>query len=151
VPATTGVGFAATTYQATVGQNLNAITIQRIHYGYGGGCAGTGGMVPMLVQSGDVTGGGNVNFAIGNAPPNSVALYVVGARPSSVGLSNGCTLLATPTILFPAGLNANGRNSLKASFPAGLSLTAYVQAFVIDAGAPGGFSGTNGVTLTVSP
>jgi hypothetical protein len=80
-----------------------------------------------------------------------VALYVVGARSSSTMLSNGCTLLATPTLLIPAALSAKGRHALAASFPPGLSLTAYVQAFVIDGGAPGGFSATNGVTLTVSP
>jgi hypothetical protein len=148
--AATGVGFSTTTFQAASGTST-VFCITRIHYGYGGGCPGTGGMVPNLVQTNDVTGGGSVSFAIGNAVANGIALYVVGARPSSVMLSNGCTLLTTPTILIPAGLSAKGRNTLATSFPPGLSLTAYVQAFVVDAGAPGGFAATNGTTLTVMP
>jgi hypothetical protein len=108
-------------------------------------------MVPMLVQSNDVTAGGSVTFSVANAPANSVAIYAVGASSSSVGLPHGCTLLTTPTIVFPVALNANGRNLFAATFPPGLSLKAHAQVFVIDAGARGGFSATNGVTLTVSP
>jgi hypothetical protein len=146
----TGVGFYQTSFQAPSGM-MQPCNIMRIHYGYGGGCAGTGGMVPMLVQTNDVTGGGNVSFGIGNAPAGGVALYVVGGRSQSVPLSNGCTLLTSPTIIIPAVLSAKGRNLFATSFPPGLSLTAYVQVFVVDAGAPGGFSATNGVTLTVNP
>jgi hypothetical protein len=144
------VGYLAQSYQAASG-TLQGFNIARVHYGYGGGCPGTGGMVPMLVLSNNVAGGGSATLGIANAPAGGVALQVVGARSSSVGLGNGCTLLANPTVVLPAVLSSKGRNLLTTSFPPGLSLTAYAQAFVIDAGAPGGFSATNGVTLTVSP
>ena len=146
-----GVCFYSTTQQAASGTKANFFNITRIHWGYGHGCPGTGGMVPNLVQTNDVAGGGAVTFGIANAPPGGVAFHVIGATPASVALPNGCTLLATPTIVFPVVLNANGRHALTASFPPGLSLTAHAQVFVIDPGAPGGFSASNGVTLTVSP
>ena len=53
-------------------------------------------------------------------------------------------------LFVPLTLNGNGRASFVASFPPGLALSARVQAFVIDTGAPGGYSASNGVTLTVT-
>jgi hypothetical protein len=145
------VAYTASAFQSLTGTASTSFLIPRIHYGYGTGCPGTGGMTPNLVQSNNVTGGGSVTFGLANASASTVALYVVGATSASLPLPNGCTLLATPTIVFTALLSAKGRNALPASFPPGLSLVAYVQAFVLDAGAVGGYSATNGVTLTVSP
>jgi hypothetical protein len=147
---TRGVGFSSSSYQATSGASL-PMNIARIHYGYGLGCPGTGGNVPNLVQTSDVTGGGAVTFGVSNAPSAATALYVIGATTASVPLPNGCTLLTNPVIAFPVVLSVYGRTAFAASFPPGLSLTAHVQAFVVDAGAQGGFSATNGVTLTVQP
>jgi hypothetical protein len=146
-----GAFLYSMTYQAVTGVSTNWTTITRIHYGYGAGCPGSGGMVPNLVQSNDVTSGGSMSFGVANAPPGAVAIYVVGASTANVGLPNGCTALTNPTMLFPVVLSARGRNAFPASFPPGLSLKAYAQVFVRDAGAPGGWSATNGVMLTVSP
>jgi hypothetical protein len=50
--------------------------------------------------------------------------------------------------VLPATLTAKGRFLLALNVPASAFGSVEAQGFVLDAGAPGGFTSTNGVTLT---
>lgn len=143
---THGVAFSATTFQAASGAAAT-FYVTRIHYGYGAGCPGTGGATPVLVQNGDTTGGagGTIMLSVANAPANQPALISVGFGRISAPLPNGCNLLITPLANSLIILDANGRGSQSINIPAAVTGTFNAQAFVLDAGAPGGFTTTNGV------
>jgi hypothetical protein len=149
-PGTNTRAYAASTYQSTSGASTNFVVV-RIHYGYGPGCPGTQNEVPVLVQTNDVASGGPVTFAIGNAVPSRPAVYAFGAVRASIPLPNGCTLLNAPVVMVGATTSALGRHRLDLMVPANTWGTIPVQSFVLDPGAPGGLSGTNGTTLTVTP
>jgi hypothetical protein len=124
----------------------------RLHYGYGLGCAGGNGLAPMLVLSNDVRGGGNATFAVHNGVPGGAGLYAVGLGSGITPLPNGCTLLISPLVaVLPLTLDGAGKASVTVALPPGASAQVFVQAFLADGGAPGGFAGSNGVTLTVNP
>ena len=137
----------ATTINATTGSSYG-FPITRLHYGYGAGCPGTGGKLPMLVLTNDTTGGGTTSFSLANAPANAVAAYVFGPIRASATLPNGCTLLTPPVALVPVSLNAKGRNLLSLTVAPVVFGSVEVQGAVLDAGANGGFTLTNGVTFT---
>jgi hypothetical protein len=131
-----GTASAATTYY-----------VVRVHYGYGNGCLGGSGTPPVLVQSGNTSGGlgGTILFQIGNAPANAQVLFAIGFNQISVPLGNGCTLLNSLDFLFPMVTDANGRSVLPIFIPPSVAISALVQAGVGDPLAPGGLTLTNGV------
>src|SRR5262245_56288519 len=51
---------------AAAGTVNTSVTVVRIHYGYGKGCPGTGGMIPNLVLTNNVAGGGSATFSAAN-------------------------------------------------------------------------------------
>jgi hypothetical protein len=146
----TGVAFSAATFQAASGTTAS-FCIVRIHYGYGRGCPGTAQMVPNLVLTNSVSGGGQAIFSIANSKASAPAAFLFGLNRTSIALPNGCTLLTAPMVQVPVMLSANGRSLLRLQIPAGLNGTVEAQSFVIDSGAPGGYAGSNGVTIKISP
>jgi len=122
--------------------------VMRVHYGYGGGCPGSSGTPPVLVQNADTTGGagGTILLQVGNAPPLNAVIYVLGFSPTAVPLGNGCTLLVAPAVNLLAFTNTKGRAVLSIPVPPALTATLFAQAGVLDGAAPGGFSATNGVS-----
>ncbi|MCC6672154.1 MAG: hypothetical protein IT458_13920 [Planctomycetes bacterium] len=143
---TTGVAYAATGFQMANG-TASSPYIARVHWGYGKGCAGTGNAVPMLVSAGDTTGGGTATFSIANAKASSPAAVGFGIQRTSASLPNGCTLLTAPLVILPVTLDANGRFLLNLGIAPGVTGAMEAQAFVIDAGAPGGYCVSNGVSF----
>jgi hypothetical protein len=143
-----GVGRSQSVYPAGTATVATTFYVMRVHYGYGLGCPGTGGQTPVLVQSRNTEGGlgGTIQLQIGNAPPNSLAAMVFGFGPAASPLPNGCTLLvnaAATTFLFT---NGNGRAALPVTLPPAMVASFNAQGAVLDAGAPGGYTVTNGVT-----
>src|SRR5690606_34273828 len=126
-PAAGYAAYSASAYQAATGASASFF-ITRIHYGYGAGCPGTGGLTPNLVQTNNTTGGGTVKFSIANAPANAPAAYAIGVGRTSVTLPNGCTLLTNPAVLLPVALDNHGRFLLSLNVPAGVIGTLNVQA-----------------------
>ncbi len=152
VPSNTAVhGQAITqssTFQATTASTMNyAFCVIRVHYGYGSpaGCPGTGGMTPMLVQNGNVTGGGQILLSTANAPANALGLYVFGYGRLTLPLPNGCNLLTSPLGTSLALLDGNGRHLQAINVPPTVTGTFNAQILVLDAGNPGGFTASNAV------
>lgn len=138
----------ASMFQAPTATSMNyAFCVIRVHYGYGpaSGCTGSNGKRPMLVQSGDVTGGGPIHLAIGNAPAHGVAIYAFGLGRLNAPIGGGCSLLLSPVASSLALLDHNGNSDLVLNVPAGALGTINVQAFVLDNGAVLGFTASNGV------
>lgn len=143
---THGVAMSASAFQAATGGAATAsYYVTRIHYGYGLGCAGTGGMTPVLVQDANVTGGGAIQVALGNGPANAAALFVLGFGRAMIPLPNLCMLYTPPLATNFALLDNNGRSTLVVNIPPAITGSFNAQALVLDAGGPGGFSSSNGV------
>ncbi|MCA8950678.1 MAG: hypothetical protein KDE27_14345 [Planctomycetes bacterium] len=141
--AMTGIAFQAPTATST----SYVFCVIRIHYGYGPvtGCPGTGGLSPNLVQSENTVGGGTIHLQAANAPAGAPALYVWGLGRQTITLQNGCDLLTNPVASTFTLLDQNGRADLQLQVPPAVTAMFNVQMFVIDAGAPGGFTLSNGV------
>ena len=90
-----------------------------------------------------------LTLVVQNATPNQAAVLVFGQGPANVPVGS-CVLhvapLLGPVVALP--IDGNGDGFLNAPIPPGLSgLQAHLQAFVADGQAPGGFAGSNGLTL----
>lgn len=147
-----GVGRSQSVYPAGTATVATTFYVMRVHYGYGLGCPGSGGQTPVLVQSGNTEGGlgGTINLQIGNAPANSLAAMVFGFGAAGSPLPNGCTLLVNPVATSILFTNNNGRAAQPIQVPAALLASFNVQGAVLDAGALGGYTVTNGVTPTAN-
>lgn len=145
---TYGVARVQSIYPAGTASTATTFYVMRIHYGFGAGCPGGSGTPPVLVQSGNTEGGlgGVINLQIGNAPTSSPAAIVFGQGTTFTPLSNGCTLLVNPLATVIVITNANGRAALPFSVPPAVQAAFNVQGAVLDAGALGGFTVTNGVS-----
>lgn len=126
---------------------------------YGAGCTGSGGFLPTLVATGCPSSAEVVSLKIENAlgfPATGIAF--VGVNTAALALPNGCIFRVDPILAsFPVAISHGlgfGVGSvvidlvIPPSMPSGTILT--LQAFVFDAGAPGGYSGTNGVQITIA-
>lgn len=148
-----GVAMTASTFQAPTGGGATAsFYVHRVHYGYGAGCPGTANQSPVLVENGDVTGGigGSFLFTTSNVPANSPAVIALGFGRATIPLPNGCTILTTPlaTNFFLCDGLGNGTQSI--TVPAGFGAFSFnAQVVVLDNGAAGGFSASNGVQPSV--
>lgn len=140
----TGTGFNVATGAA------GAFSIVRIHYGYGNGCPGTGGAVPNLVLTNGVTGGGDVIYSLGNCPATTPIVLTIGLGRSQIALPNGCNLLTVPVVTIPAATDVNGRFQLPLNIPANVIGLLQSQAAVVDVGAPGSYTLSNGVELVAN-
>ena len=143
-----GVGRSQSVYPAGIASAATTFYVMRIHYGYGAGCPGTSGTAPVMVQNGNTTGGagGTIRLSIGNAPASTVGLFVIGFASTSSPMPNGCTLLASPDVTLFGFFNPKGRAVLSIAVPPGLTVNLFAQGAVLDPGAPGGFTMTNGVS-----
>ncbi|MBK8979026.1 MAG: hypothetical protein IPM29_24280 [Planctomycetes bacterium] len=147
---THGVAFTQSTFPVGTGGVSTAFYVHRLHYGYGTGCPGTGGLTPVLVQNQNLVGGGTALFTLSNCPANAPAAFVFGVGQANIPLFNGCTLLTLPAVSAGTLLDANGRGRIPlVLLPSTIGVMS-VQGAVIDAGGPAGFTTSNGVELTAS-
>lgn len=143
-----GQAITYAAFQAATASSVNyAFCVVRIHYGYGpaGGCPGTGGLSPNLVQSENTTGGGTIHLQIANAPANAPAVYIFGLGRATIPLQNGCDLLMSPVATAFVPLDLNGRHDMLLNVPPGVVAMFNAQALVLDAGNAAGFTLSNGV------
>ncbi|MBK8975444.1 MAG: hypothetical protein IPM29_05925 [Planctomycetes bacterium] len=116
---------------------------------YGAGCAGTGGLVPQLVNAGCPVPGGSFDLVVRDGLPLSVAVIDFGLMRANLPVGP-CTLLISPIVLGVGGpTDANGAFRLPLAVPAGLALTLPTQALVVDPQAGLGASATNGLELVI--
>lgn len=124
---------------------------------YGAGCAGSGGFTPGLWGQGWPQGGGAIDFALTNGPGGGTGLLLVGLGNGSAPFK-GCTLSVLPLspLSLPLFLTAGGAGggqwslhvTLPPSVPAG---SLFMQAALVDAGAPSGVTLTNGLRIDLAP
>lgn len=140
--------------------SVYVVDLEPSFIGYGAGCPGTGGIVPELCMGGYAAPGGTVEVGITSAVGGGVAFLMIGAKEGAIPMGFGCTLSTVPVLagpfgpfpLFPIGATGPGAGSL--SFPGAIPWSAppvpiTIQAFIQDAGAPGGFANTGGVKMMV--
>jgi hypothetical protein len=124
---------------------------------YGTGCAGSGGIGPVLSMAGCAQPGKLVVMGLTQGLGGAAAFLLFGAGPATITLPSGCTLLTQPllpTMVGPVPLSGSGPGGglvvLSGTIPPGTPpVTIYIQGFVIDPGTPAGYSASNGVVLTV--
>jgi hypothetical protein len=110
------------------------------------GAAGYSG----LVGEGTLQPSTPLTIAIHDGPPLAPIVFVVGTSAAMIPFKGG-TLVPQPLLVIPAG-TTNGLGALKlggswpASVPSGASL--FLQAWLVDAGGPAGFSATNALSGT---
>jgi hypothetical protein len=113
----------------------------------GSGLAGTAGKLPQLAGNGTLIPGSATTLVLGNALPASPAWLLVGIAQASTPFKGG-TLLTQPLLTLPLATSPAGGFTLPfawpASVPSGTEL--FFQAWVQDAGAPKGFSASNGLS-----
>ncbi|MEM7310636.1 MAG: integrin alpha [Planctomycetota bacterium] len=125
---------------------------------YGGGCAGSGGVVPELAMSCSPVPGGPLQLEVSGGLGGSLALVLLGTGAGDLPLLGGCSLLVAPVPVQPtvsaplAGVAAGeGACTIDAVLPdsAVPGLTLSFQTVVLDPGVGQGFSATNGCLLTI--
>jgi hypothetical protein len=124
---------------------------------FGDACVGSGGFTPKLDADGILQTGENFQLTIHDALGQSTALLVFGQHEASLAIDGGPCLLNVapligPTLALPlTGFGAGqGEIALGGQMPSGIPALAhlYLQAFVVDTGAPSGFASTQGLALT---
>jgi len=146
--ATHGVARVQSVYPTGVATTVSTFYVMRIHYGYGFGCPGTSGTAPVLVQNGNTEGGlgGTIRLQIGNAPAATLAVLVCGLGAAGTPLPNGCSLLVNPVSTLFLITDSLGRAAYSMSIPPAIQAAFNAQGGVLDSGAPGGYTVTNGVS-----
>ena len=124
---------------------------------YGAGCAGGGGFTPGLWGQGWPQGGGEISLALTNGPGSGTGLLLVGLDDQSAPFK-GCTLsilplspLSLPLFLTPGGAGGGqwlAAATLPPAVPAG---SLYLQAALVDGGAPSGVTLTNALRMDLAP
>ncbi len=114
--------------------------------------AGTNGL-PALVADGSLCAGTTLDMTLDDALENSTAWLAVGFDRIDVPFFGGVFVpdIVSPSgFLIPFGTGASGNLQLSALWPAGLpgDIDIYAQFWVMDGGAPFGFSGSNAVMAT---
>jgi hypothetical protein len=141
------------TVQVTVNEPACAGRIET----YGFGCPGSGDLLPHLSVNGCPTPGGDLVLGIDNALGGANVHIVVGRNRDNREISRGgCILRVTPVISIkgPYVLSGSGPGDGRLVLPGHLSANRpggrlTIQAFVSDPTAPGGWSSTNAVELTI--
>lgn len=123
---------------------------------YGIGCPGSGGYTPELTVLGLPEPGNEIMLRIQGGNGGAPAMLVVGQGQGMIALPNGCfSNLVNPLVYFGpfnlTGVGAgNGGVIMSLTTPAIATATDLtMEAYVQDAGAPGGVSLTNGVAVHV--
>lgn len=143
-----GVARSQSVYPAGTATVATTYYVMRIHYGYGVGCPGTGGLTPVLVQNANTTGGlgGTIALQVANAPAASLVVFALGFTQLNVPIWGSCSLLVSPDVLLLQLANSKGRAVQNIPVPPAALGSFFAQGGVLDAGAPGGISVTNGVS-----
>ncbi len=121
---------------------------------YGSGLAGTNG-VPAIDTRGQPAVIGNPDHvvAIKNGPPGATAYLFEGPAPTAAFINLLQTeLLVLPEVGFVLPLDVFGQGTMPLpvpAIPAFVGLSFYFQGFVTDGAAPGPFSATRGLQVTV--
>ncbi len=123
---------------------------------FGIGCAGAGGFIPSLNVDQCPAIGFPVTVRFADAVGGSTAIVFLGTGQANLPLTPNCSFLLSPVLppLFslPLGGFGPGQGSavlntiVPTTVPVGV--TATVQFFVVDAAAPDGFAGSNGLSIT---
>ncbi len=123
---------------------------------YGGGCAGTGGIVPALSASGCSQAGGTVVIDVKQALGGAFALFLVGLGDGTALIAGTCALQIAPLAPIAAGITLPGAGagqgsiSVPALVPPGTPpADAYLQVLVADPNAPFGVASTNPLRIRV--
>lgn len=123
---------------------------------YGQGCAGAGGYIPSLRLYGCLTPGATTTLEVADALGGSMATLFIGASSANIPMGLGCRLLVQPifpvSISFPLGGTGagSGSTSIAIGLPTNMPQASLaVQAFVLDAASPLGFSNSNGVAVVI--
>jgi hypothetical protein len=114
----------------------------------GAALAGARGL-PVLRGWGPLTAGQTFAFDVGNALANSPAAYVLGVARADLPIFGG-TLVPSPQIVIPAGVDGTGAARLTLPWPAFMARGAavYAQAWVLDGAAVQGMAATNALRAT---
>jgi hypothetical protein len=130
---------------AGVGTNLRAYRTPSPWTNLGGGIAGALGE-PSLAGLGTLTAGNTVTFRAGNAAPNSLGVFILGASAVNVPVFGG-TLVPSLDVTLVAAFDAQGQWSLGLPWPAGVATGAsfWWQLAVLDTTAPAGLTASAGL------
>jgi hypothetical protein len=100
---------------------------------------------PLLLGSGELGGGQSITLTLGSAPPHAPAAIFAGFSQADLPFHGG-TLVPSPDIVI-AGLltDAQGHLALSSHLPTGIpsGLQLYLQAWIADARAAGGYLASN--------
>ena len=126
---------------------------------FGEGCPGSGGFTPRLALDGCPQSLGGVTLSLTDGVGGGSALLLFALDKGAAPVGGGCDLLLAPPLLplsltlpLAGGGPGDGAFSFSAPLPAFAAPgSLVVQAFVVDGGAAGGFSATNGVVLRFAP
>ncbi|MFK7742649.1 MAG: hypothetical protein AB8H80_20220 [Planctomycetota bacterium] len=143
-----GLARSGPGYQSTI-TGGESLYVMRVHYGFGAGCALSGGSSPVLVQNGDTAGGqgGEIRLQVANSEPGAPIAMALGFTQQQLPLGFGCSLLVSPDIVLVVGLaSPSGRAVQTVSVPTGVTGSFFAQAAVLDAALPLGFAVSNGVS-----
>ncbi|MCA8968679.1 MAG: hypothetical protein KDC95_02805 [Planctomycetes bacterium] len=115
------------------------------------GAPSTATGVPVLSGTGTLAPNTAFSFDISNAAPNTGGLLIIGATRLDLPFFGGI-LVPFPLQTLSFLTNANGAQNLAGTVPASApgNLDFYMQAWIIDATGPQGFTATNGVRATRS-
>lgn len=107
------------------------------------GLAGTAG-APLLAGTGPATAGSPASIDLSGAAPGASSFLVVGLHPLVKPFKQG-VLVPVPSFLVPLATDGAGAWALSFTWPSGIPAGAvmYLQTWVTDAGAPGGFAASN--------
>ncbi|MBM3961815.1 MAG: PQQ-like beta-propeller repeat protein, partial [Planctomycetes bacterium] len=130
---------------AGVGNDLRAYRTPSPWSNLGGGIAGALGQ-PTLVGLGTLTAGNTVTFRAGNAAPNSLGVFILGASALNAPVFGG-TLVPALDVTLVAAFDAQGQWSLGLPWPAGVATGAsfWWQVAVLDTTAPAGLTASGGL------
>jgi outer membrane protein assembly factor BamB len=130
---------------AGVGNDLRAYRTPSPWTNLGGGIAGALGQ-PALTGLGTLTAGNTVTFRAGNAPPNSLGVFILGASALNVPVFGG-TLVPSLDVTLVAAFDAQGQWSLGLPWPAGVATGAsfWWQLAVLDNTGPAGLTASAGL------
>lgn len=124
---------------------------------FGVGCAGSWGFTPELSATGCLKAGGAGTLVLSKGLGGSQAVLLLGMGQANVPIGGSCALLISPILPLVVGplplggvLPGTGGFSLPFSIPPSATAGQLgVQGFVVDNAQPIGFTGTNGLWLTI--
>ncbi len=119
----------------------------------GTGSKGTLG-VPHLDGDGALVAGNTITFHLAKARPNATGVYIVGFSTLMMPYL-GSTLVPTPNLLLPLGVDATGAASLEAALPptiaVGSSFDVVAQCWILDPLAANAYAAASNGILAHSP